>query len=189
MNPQARNRFSPEYAILGFLYRSPDHGYDLHKRISSELGTIWHASQSQTYNILNRLEAKGFIEATYIDQEKLPARQLLDITESGRQRFEEWLDKPTNNSVHAIRVEFITRLYFLKLYFPGKVKQAIDMQLEVVKAGLDQLNLHRENIPEEQAIEQLALDLRIKLLASLLDWLNECYQLVENRPDVGVGHA
>jgi DNA-binding PadR family transcriptional regulator len=189
MISQARNRFSPEYAILGFLYRTPDHGYDLHKRISNELGTIWQASQSQTYNILNRLEAKGFIEATYIDQEKLPARQLLHITEHGRQRFEEWLDSPTNSSVHAIRVEFITRLYFLKLYFPGKVEQAIDMQLEVVKAGLDLLDLHRKNISEEQSIEQLALDLRIKLLASLLDWLDECYLLAENKPDVGVSRA
>jgi DNA-binding PadR family transcriptional regulator len=175
----AKNRLSPEFALLGFLYRSPDHGYNLHKQLSSELGNIWHASQSQTYNILKRLEENRYITSTAINQPKLPARQLLHITETGRARFEEWLESPTNCSVHAIRVEFITRLYFLELLQPQRMKQAIEDQRQVVLAGLAQLQTQRKNHNSEQNIEGLAIDLRVKLLVSLLDWLDECEQFSE----------
>ncbi len=112
-----------------------------------------------------------------MDQPKLPARQLLHISEAGKARFEEWLERPTNCSVHAIRVEFITRLYFLKLYQADKLNQAIKSQRQVVVAGLVQLQAQRKNIPGEENIAALAMDLRIKLLVSLLDWLDECEQL------------
>ncbi len=124
---------SPEYALLGFLYRQPDHGYNLHQQVVSELGYVWHVSQSQTYSILKRLEAQGYISSTTIEQEKLPPRQLLKITAAGRRRFEEWLETPSGSSVRAIRVEFVTRLYFAQKYFP----EMIPVMIEAEAAGID----------------------------------------------------
>ena len=64
---------SPEYALLGLLAGSPAHGYELHQVFTTDLGQVWHLSLSQTYNILNRLEAQGFIDGSLQEQEKLPA--------------------------------------------------------------------------------------------------------------------
>jgi DNA-binding PadR family transcriptional regulator len=61
---------SPEFALLGFLEQSPAHGYELHQRLMNDLGEIWHANLSQTYNILTRLENQGFIEGRPHPQEK-----------------------------------------------------------------------------------------------------------------------
>ena len=83
-SPNSHRSRSPEYALLGFLYSHSDHGYDLHRLLVAELGQIWHVSQSQTYAILKRLESQGYISATTVEQEKLPAIQYLQITPAGR---------------------------------------------------------------------------------------------------------
>ena len=132
--------------------------------MEAEFENIWHASQSQTYNILKRLEAQGYIIATQVEQDKLPPRQLLHITDAGKERFEEWLDTPTKPSVHAIRVEFITRLYFMQLYYPQKVPLMIQTQIEVVANGLVQQEENLRDLPDDQMFNRLALELRIKLL-------------------------
>src|SRR4030065_1449857 len=87
MNHRSNSRLSPEYVLLGFLHASPSHGYELHRQLSREFGNIWHASQSQTYSILKRLEAQGYVSSTNVEQSKLPARQLLQSTIPGRTRF------------------------------------------------------------------------------------------------------
>lgn len=142
--------------------------------MEAEFKNIWHASQSQTYNILTRLEAQGFIRATQVEQDKLPPRQLLFINDAGKKRFEDWLDTPNKPSVHSIRVEFITRLYFMQHYYPQKVPQMIRTQIGVVSDGL----IHQEEVlhqlQDDQIFNRLALELRIKLLDSLVAWLMEC---------------
>jgi DNA-binding PadR family transcriptional regulator len=174
MNDQRNRRLSPEYALLGFLIGSSSHGYELHQRLMDQFGNIWHTSQSQTYNILKRLESQGFIRSTYVEQEKLPARQQLELSTSGVERFEAWLFRPTRPSVHAIRVEFITRLYFTRLYHPMRLQGMVKSQAKVVKAGLDQLQKQLDKLPEDQAYSRLALELRVELLSSVDRWLDRC---------------
>src|SRR5512142_1873268 len=97
---------SPEFALLGFLYLQPGHGYELHQRLTNELGYIWGVSQSETYNILKRLAANGFIKSRIVAQEKLPSRNLLTLTPRGRSRFEAWLQTPSSSSQRTVRLEF-----------------------------------------------------------------------------------
>lgn len=112
---------SPEFALLGFLIAGPSHGYDVHQRFTTELGQVWHLSQSQAYAILKRLETRGDISAKIVKQEKLPARQLLHITAQGRRRFNEWMEDVSVNA-RSIRLEFLARLYFAQIYKPEKVR-------------------------------------------------------------------
>ncbi len=142
--------------------------------MSDEFGGVWHTSQSQTYNILKRLVSQGYVKSTCVEQENLPAKQLLTITERGSQRFEDWLNHPTDSSVHAIRVEFITRLYFIRLYFPARTGEVLSAQLHAVETGLTDLNKSLDDTPQEQMYNRLALELRIQLLGSVIHWLNEC---------------
>ncbi len=186
---RVNSRLSPEYVLLGFLCKLPSHGYELHHRLIDEFGNIWHASQSQTYSILKRLEAQGYVTSSVVEQEKLPPRQLLQITESGLGRFENWLNKPTKSSVHAIRVEFITRLYFIQLYYPHNTRRMIREQVDVVNDGLFQLHENLINIPESQTFDRLALELRIKLLNSVISWLYESQQALYAKNTAGAEDA
>jgi DNA-binding PadR family transcriptional regulator len=165
---------SPEFALLGFLYEQPSYGYDLHQRLVNELGFVWHISQSQAYTILNRLEAHGDISSTILEQEKLPSRQILKITPKGRKRFQEWLHTPICGSVHVIRLEFITQLYFTRKYAPINLKSLLDLQFAEINTTIHNLELNITELPADQIFNRLSLQLRIKQLSSVLDWLNEC---------------
>ncbi len=144
-----------------------------------QFNNIWHASQSQTYNILNRLEAQGYIESKVVEQEKLPPRQRLQLSALGKARFETWLAQPTNPSVHAIRVEFITRLYFTRLYYPERVYEMIQAQTRTVQGGIDQLHQQLDCIEQAQTFNHLALELRLELLESVVSWLAHCQEELE----------
>jgi DNA-binding PadR family transcriptional regulator len=173
---------SPEYALLGFLAQKPAHGYDLHLCLTAELGQVWHVSQSQVYNILNRLESQGFITATVQAQEKLPARRSLRLTAAGRQRFDTWLHTTTGSSVRAIRVEFTTRLYFAAALDPALARRLIEDQAAETRAGLDRLTCLLAELPQDQTFNRLGLELRIRQLTSILEWLADCQKTLGLSP-------
>jgi DNA-binding PadR family transcriptional regulator len=169
---------SPEFALLGLLSQGPAHGYELHQRLTTELGQVWHLSQSQIYNILNRLEGKGFIHGTLQEQDKLPAKRSFKLTEAGQQRFLDWLNLPSRSSVRAIRVEFTTRLYFALTISHELAHQLIDAQMTETQAGLERLKIRQAQVPSEQTFNWLGLDLRIRQLTSILEWLASCHSAI-----------
>jgi DNA-binding PadR family transcriptional regulator len=165
---------SPEMALLGLLYRAPGHGYDLHRKVVADLGQVWHLSQSQAYAILKRLEARGDISVEEFPQEKLPPRQLLNITLQGQKRFLDWLDTPSGGSTRAIRMEFVTRLYFLNLYMPEKLNQAFARQRMETEHNIHRLEKICVELPDEQICNRMSLELRLKQLKTVLEWLDDC---------------
>ncbi len=165
---------SPEYALLGFLCDHPDHGYNLHQRLVMDLGHIWHIRQSQTYNILKRLMEHKEISATPQKQVKLPTRQVLRVTPAGRRRFDAWLNNPTGSSVRDIRLEFITRLYFARMFCPANIASMLAGQEREITAVLMRLENDQKEIPAEQTFNRLGLEFRIRQLRSTLDWLADC---------------
>ncbi len=174
--PHHIGTLSPEMALLGLLYREPGHGYDLHRKVISELGQVWHLSQSQAYSILKRLETQGDISVEEITQEKLPSRQLLRMTAQGRTRFLAWLDAPSGGSTRAIRMEFVTRLYFLSMYMPERLPEAFQRQRAEAKGHIERLENERTELPFEQVYNRMSLDLRLKQLNTVLNWLDDCQQ-------------
>ena len=176
---------SPEHVLLGLLDQRPAHGYQLHLRLTQELGSLWHLSQSQTYSTLKRLEGRSWITATPHPQENLPDRRLLRLTPEGRRRFQAWLHAPTASSLRAIRVEFLTRLHFAAGRGPDLVRRLIDEQALRVEEDLRRLDAER-TLPFNHPITDLAHELRLRQLASVLPWLDECRRrLVEAAPERG----
>ncbi len=174
MKKPSASTLSPEYALLGLLAQRAAHGYELHQRLREELGHVWHISLSQTYNILNRLESQGSITGTVQEQPSLPARRRFRLTAAGRRRFETWLNSPAGHSARAVRVEFITKLYFAYAQSPEMARRVIDAQIDEIRAGLDRLDGSRAELPQDSVFNRLGLDLRIRQLTSILDWLAEC---------------
>jgi len=164
---------SPEFALLGFLIAGPSHGYDLHQRFVVELGQVWHLSQSQAYAILKRLETRGDISAQVIEQEKLPARQLLRITDAGRQRFFEWLELGIGRTARSIRLEFLTRLYFTQLHRPENSAQIYKAQSYEIEATIGRLESLLEHLPSDQLFNRLSLDLRLQQMRLIENWMAE----------------
>jgi DNA-binding PadR family transcriptional regulator len=175
---------SPEYALLGLLVQGPTHGYDLHRRLLLDLGQVWHISQSQLYNILKRLEAQGDITGEVQAHAGMPDRRIFQLTEQGRQRFESWLATPTGCSVRALRVEFITRLYFATARGQDQALRMIEDQTVVLRQGLERLHSANNNFsanemhPPEKIFNHLGLEFRIQQLRAALDWMEGCAETI-----------
>jgi PadR family transcriptional regulator AphA len=167
---------SPEYPLLGFLSLGPSHGYDLHRRLEEELLGIWSLSQSQCYSILKRLEAQKDIRGDIRQQQAAPPKRLLVLTQSGRKRYEQWLREPTPASVRAIRIEFITRLYFARIQSTTFAQELIEEQKRSLVRGIQHLETTLDEMPPSQVLNRLSLQLRIRQLESCLDWLEDCRQ-------------
>jgi DNA-binding PadR family transcriptional regulator len=176
---------SPEFPLLGFLSQGPAHGYELHQKLTTELGQVWHLSQSQVYSILNRLEGRGFIQGTLQEQQKLPAKRLFALTTSGKKRFQEWLSAPSRSSARAIRVEFITRLYFAYDQNPRNALQLVETQIVDTRARLQELEATRSSHTTDHIFNRMGLDLRIHQLNSILGWLNSCQETLASSPKDG----
>jgi DNA-binding PadR family transcriptional regulator len=173
---------SPEHVLLGLLDPHPAHGYELHLRLGRDLGGLWHLSQSQVYGTLRRLEGRGWIAGTPQPQQHLPDRRLMRLTPNGRRRFRAWLHTPTASSVRAIRVEFPTRLYFASRLGPAVMLRLLDEQVRSVEQGLRQLDGARTS-NADNAFADLALDLKLRQLASVLPWLDECRRRLIEAPE------
>lgn len=171
--PHHIGTLSPEMALLGLLYKDAGHGYDLHRKVNADLGQVWHLSQSQAYSILKRLESQGDISVKEIPQEKLPSRQLLRMTAQGCKIFLDWLNAPSGGSARAIRMEFITRLYFLKMYFPKKIAKAFEQQRAEADTHIQRLEATLAELPVEQIYNSMSLEMRLKQLKFVLEWLEE----------------
>lgn len=164
---------SPEYVLLGFLIIKPSHGYDLHQRFIAELGYVWHLSQSQTYAILKRLQDHGDISTQVVEQEKLPSRQMLRVTASGRRRFLEWLELGVGKNARSIRLEFLTRLYFAQLLRPESIGRIYDAQAAEIGSAIARLESLVKQVPPEQAFNRLSIDLRFRQLQLIQNWMAE----------------
>ena len=168
------SNLSPEFALLGLLAQQPAHGYELHQRLTTDLGQVWHISLSQAYNILNRLEAQGFIAGAVQEQEKLPDRRRFRLTPAGRRRFEAWLHSTSGCSVRAIRVEFTTRLYFCNTLGPAASRTLVETQIAETRACLAHLQTMLNDLPEDGVFNRMGLELRVRQLGSVVEWLREC---------------
>lgn len=162
---------SPEFALLGFLISGQSHGYDLHQKFTTELGHVWHLSQSQAYAILKRLETRGDISAHIVEQEKLPARQMLRITAQGRKRFFLWLELGIGTNARSIRLEFLTRLFFAQLHRPESISQIYGAQSVEIESSIVKLETLIEHLPPEQVFNRLSLDLRLQQLRLIQNWM------------------
>lgn len=164
---------SPKYAVLGFLYIGPMHGYELDKQLRLSLHEVWHISQSQTYNILKHLEKEKLISTTHEQQEKRPAKDRLTLTDLGRAEFESWLYTPTPGRARAIRVEFITRLFFSARLSPDLPFQIIAEQAGAIRASLVDLRDRLTRIPGGQVFNRMGVEIRINQLEALLGWVEQ----------------
>ncbi len=88
-----------EFAVLGLLHESPMHGYELRKRLNTQLGMFRAFSYGSLYPTLRRMRAAGWISEDAPDPAVVGARPLASrrgkivykLTADGKERFQELL--------------------------------------------------------------------------------------------------
>jgi PadR family transcriptional regulator AphA len=147
----------------------PHHGYDLHRRVSSELGEIWYMGMSNIYSSLKRLAEEALIEPTLEPQESRPARTVYHITPEGRDSFLDWVRSPVF-SMRRLRVELLAKLYFFRSL---NITGAGDLISEQESICAERLGRLEARIADSATSEftRLVYDFRRRQIAAILEWL------------------
>ena len=82
------------FAVLGQVAAGPATGYEVKARLETGAAQFWHASYSQIYAELRRLEGMGFVSEERVVQDGRPNKRIYTITEGGRAALRGWLVEP-----------------------------------------------------------------------------------------------
>lgn len=121
-----------EYPVMGMLLGGALHGYDIQGRLREEIGSIWRLGKSQIYAILTKLEREGLVIHERVGQENLPAKNIFSLTPEGTQVVKKWLEQPVNH-FRDMRLEFVTKLWFVRKTFPDSERLLVERQLGVCR--------------------------------------------------------
>ena len=135
MSHPMKTKPSTEYALLGTLMSGPMHGYEILRFFDNELGSTWHISTSQLYVLLKKLEKEGLLHSSVEVQETRPSKRIFSLTPKGERVFLGWLRSPTEHA-RDLRIEFLTKLFFIEKLSIGGGAELIDAQIEVMEGLL-----------------------------------------------------
>lgn len=164
--------FPVDYVALGFLMEAPRHGYDLRQRIHTALGSMWHVAISQLYQVLHRLEARGWAQSEQETTGGAPPRQVYHATPAGIEAFRAWLQAPVPH-LRDMRVEFLAKLYFLRTQPAPPWDCVFAAQRGVLEGILQNLSERKSIATDDPLIGAIALSFRRHQLQSTLAWLDE----------------
>jgi hypothetical protein len=80
-----------------------------------------------------------------------------------------------------VRTDFLTRLYFVSQLHPDQVLPLLDAQEAQVRCGIARLKKQLPEIPAEQLVNRLGVELRINQLTALVKWLVVCRKRFTSR--------
>lgn len=99
-----------KYAILGVLNLEPGSGYDIKKFCDFSISHFWNENYAHIYPVLKELEKEGLVSGTQEKSGGRPAKNIYSITEAGREKLFEWLEKPVEHGPE--RNELLLKLFF-----------------------------------------------------------------------------
>ena len=168
---------STEFALLGFLRRQPMHGYEIHQHLSDTtgLGLVWHMKQSQLYALLTKLEREGYVATSIEYQEARPPRKMFELTEAGRQAFQDWVQRPVSQG-RKLRLDFLAKLYFAQFEGPAVAARLIERQRTVCRNWLQQQQEETDAIRQSHPYDWLVHKFRIGQIEAMLTWLDTCQE-------------
>lgn len=174
-----------EHALLGLLAMGEDglgdgqgsgYGYDLARHFADgqPLAEVLRLEPGMLYHHLKKLAGAGWVGATAEDLPGRPTRRLYALTPAGRAELDRWLREPVAHT-REIRLEFLVKLFFVRLLEPALAQPLVDGQRAVLErlvaslrgqlAGLDGQD------PADAAYRRLVLELRLAQTEAAVAWL------------------
>jgi len=161
---------SLRHAVLGLLSLSPSTGYELTQRFDRSLSNAWHASHSQIYPELSKLEAEGMVEVV---AEGARRSRTWAATDAGREELRRWLVEA--EPVRPQRNETALRWFLVFLLEPAERQAVFQREWEYVTheaEGRRQFTAEIDASGRGGAFRPV-LDLAERMDAVMADWLRE----------------
>jgi DNA-binding PadR family transcriptional regulator len=161
---------SLRHAVLGLLVVEPSTGYDLAQRFDKSLANAWHASHSQIYPELSKLQDAGMVEVV---GEGPRRSRTFAATDAGRAELRRWMTESEPN--RAQRNETAVRWFLMSLLDPEDRRVAVERELAFIAGEVERLQEVADRLdalPGPQRF-RATVDLGIRLDSVMRDWLRE----------------
>lgn len=99
------------YVVLGLVSIRSAAGHELAAFAERSVGQFFSLTRSHVYSELDRLCRLGLLDATEVEQERLPTKRVYEITAEGVRALEAWLDE-RECSPERHRNVFLVRVFF-----------------------------------------------------------------------------
>lgn len=99
-----------KHGILGLLNYGDMTGYEIKTVFSDSLNHFWHAQTSQIYRELQALEKNGWVTSTKVEQAGRPDKNVLSITQAGRDELKAWLSDGVDTN--PVRSGMLMKTFF-----------------------------------------------------------------------------
>jgi PadR family transcriptional regulator, regulatory protein AphA len=161
---------SLRHAVLGLLTFKPGTGYELTQWFESSLANAWHASHSQIYPELAKLEAEGLAE---IVGEGPRRSKTYAATDAGREELRRWLMETEPN--RAQRNETALRWFLVFMLAPEQRRAVLERELEFGLAAAEQRREMAAQLDAEGKTGGFRplLDLAHRMDDVMAEWLRE----------------
>ena len=118
---------SLRHAVLGLLSLQPSTGYELTQRFDRSLSNAWHASHSQIYPELSKLEAEGLVEVV---AEGARRSKTWAATDAGRDELRRWMtdDRAQPRAAQRDRAALVPRLPARARRAPGGARARVGVR-------------------------------------------------------------
>jgi DNA-binding PadR family transcriptional regulator len=161
---------SLRHAVLGLLAVEPATGYELTRKFDVSLASAWHASHSQIYPELARLQEAGMIEVV---GEGARRSRTYAVTPAGRDELRAWL--LDTEPVRSQRNETAVRWFLVALLDPADRRTVLERELEHADAYRGMLEDTAERLDALDAPHPFrpTVDLGLRTVAVMREWLQE----------------
>jgi PadR family transcriptional regulator, regulatory protein AphA len=160
---------SLRHAMLGLLAVEPATGYELTRRFDKSLSNAWHASHSQIYPELARLEHEGMVEVVAEGPRK---SKTWALTAAGGDELRRWLvevePSRQQRSESALRAFLAPRLLE-----PADARIALERDLRHVVAQRELLEGIKRSVAGSDSPFEPAVDLGLRLSPVMEGWLRD----------------
>ena len=166
--------------ILGLLSHEELTGYEIKKRMDTTMRFLWSASFGSIYPTLSQLVEQGL--ATRRSAGGPRGREIYTITDSGRERLDQWLSSPDNSDI--LRSETLLKLFLSGSEEPEQTIERIEAFRRKIGSELPGLLEKRRilrNAPDTSDHRHylLTVEFGIKAYMACLDWCDEAVRMME----------
>ncbi len=166
------------HLILGLLAQTPMTGYEIKKRIGTELKSVANASYGTLYPTLHRLLAEGAVHMEAYPRSNRPPRKVYTLTEHGKQELQQWLREPAD--ADHVRSEFLVKLFLAQDLPAADLKALLCQRLHKTEAQLAELQQAQAGCDGSLPPTQVWVrEYMVEMYRTELNWLNRLIAQVE----------
>jgi DNA-binding PadR family transcriptional regulator len=156
-----------ELLLLGLLRREDMHGYQLHENFSGILASCTDLKKSTTYFLLDKMEKRGWVTVSLLQDSNRPARKVYQLTPEGEAAFVRLLRENLASYSPAIFGGDVG-LAFMDALSPAEALSLLDERRRNLAEQVD----IAQGIPIHGGSLQFMIEHRLRHLETELAWLD-----------------